>query len=298
VPDGDRAAQEGTYSAPVRAIGLDWAIWPRSDAFVIPPNLPRRLFAEFLGTGLFVSIMVGAGTAAQQLTPNNPGLQLLLIGTAFGLGLGVLIVMVGPVSGAHLNPAVSLADWFLGRRARTGLTLVELGGYVLAQCVGGILGALLANAMFGTGQHISAAHRASGGHLLAEVVATAGLVTVAFATARSGRGYLAAPAVGGYLAVAVWFTSSTAFANPAVSVGRMFTSAITGIAPASVPGFVLMQVIGAAVAVGILLILYPDVAGAAGNVVITHATDDEQTTPAGGDTAGGDTVSGETLPAR
>jgi len=291
-------AREGTYSAHIWAIGLDWAIWPRSDAFVIPPNLPRRLFAEFLGTGLLVSVMVGAGTAAQTLTPNNPGLQLLQISTAFGLGLGVLIVMVGPVSGAHLNPAVSLADWFLGRRTRTGLNPVELAGYILAQCVGGILGALLANAMFSTGQHVSTVHRASGGHLLAEVVATAGLVTMAFATARSGRGYLAAPAVGGYLAVAVWFTSSTAFANPAVTVGRMFTSAITGIAPGSVPGFVLMQVIGAAVAVGILLVLYPDVAEAAGNVVITHATDDEQQTRTPTAPASSDAVSDVTLPAR
>jgi glycerol uptake facilitator-like aquaporin len=244
----------------------------RSDDGVTTPPLPRRLFAEFLGTGLLVSVMVGAGFAAGTLTPNNAGLQLLQISTAFGLGLGVLIATIGPVSGGHFNPAVSLADWFLGRRAGTGLSAPELGAYVGAQCVGGILGALLSDAMFEAGVHISAAHRASGGHLLAEVVATAGLVTVAVTMGRTGRGALAAPAVGGYLAVAVWFTSSTAFANPAVTIGRMFTDAITGIAPKSVPGFVLMQVIGAAVAVGVVLVLYPDAEDAADAAVAPPET--------------------------
>jgi glycerol uptake facilitator-like aquaporin len=237
-----------------------------------PPTLMRRLFAEFLGTGLLVTVMVGAGFAAGQLSPDNAGLQLLEISTACGIGLAVLILVFGPVSGAHFNPAVSVADWFLGRRAGTGLSTTELGGYVLAQCVGGIGGALLADGMYSAGLHISDAHRASGGHLLGEVVATAGLVLVAFSLGRTNRA-AAAPAVGAYLAAAFWFTSSTAFANPAVTIGRIFTDAITGIAPASVLAFILMQLIGAAVAVATVLVLYPDVAVAADDVVVPHTVD-------------------------
>jgi hypothetical protein len=162
--------------------------------------------------------------------------------TATVFGLTVLILWFGPVSGAHFNPVVSLADWVLGRRNGKGLALTEVAAYALAQVAGGIAGALLANAMFDVGTSLSTTHRASGGHLLGEVVATAGLVALIFALVRSGRGALAAPAVGAYIGAAYWFTSSTSFANPAVTIGRMFSDTFAGIAPASVPAFVLAQV--------------------------------------------------------
>jgi glycerol uptake facilitator-like aquaporin len=232
--------------------------------------LDRRLFAEFLGTGLLVSVVVGSGIAAQNLSPDDVGIQLLENSTATVLGLTVLILMLGPVSGAHFNPAVSLADWFIGRRTGSGLDVGELAAYAIAQCIGAIAGAELANAMFSVSAGISTHHRASGGHLVGEVVATAGLVALIFAMARSERGALAAPAVGAYIGAAYWFTSSTSFANPAVTVGRMFSNTFAGIAPASVLGFVAMQLIGAAVGVLIVLVLYPDTSRAADAVVIPH----------------------------
>ncbi|MDT4937453.1 MAG: hypothetical protein QOG80_1124 [Pseudonocardiales bacterium] len=232
--------------------------------------MARRLFAEFLGTGLLVSVVVGSGIAAQNLSPDDVGIQLLENSTATVLGLTVLILMLGPVSGAHFNPAVSLADWFIGRRTGSGLDVGELAAYAIAQCIGAIAGAELANAMFSVSAGISTHHRASGGHLVGEVVATAGLVALIFAMARSERGALAAPAVGAYIGAAYWFTSSTSFANPAVTVGRMFSNTFAGIAPASVLGFVAMQLIGAAVGVLIVLVLYPDTSRAADAVVIPH----------------------------
>jgi len=235
------------------------------------PVFARRLFAEFLGTGLLVTVIVGSGIAAQQLSPSETGLQLLENSTATALGLAVLILMLGPVSGAHFNPLVSLADWFLGRRLGAGLTLSEVGAYTIAQCAGGILGAVLANVMFDVGQQLSTNHRVGGGHLVGEVVATAGLIALIFALARTKRGLLAAPAVGAYIGAAYWFTSLTSFANPAVTVGRMFTDTFAGIAPSSVPAFIGMQVVGAALGIGIALVLYPDAGQRAGDVVIPHA---------------------------
>ena len=246
-------------------IGQDVRVYEAS------PEFARRLFAEFLGTGLLVTVIVGSGIAAQQLSPSETGLQLLENSTATALGLAVLILMLGPVSGAHFNPLVSLADWFLGRRLGAGFTLSELGAYTIAQCAGGILGAVLANVMFDVGQHLSIKHRVGGGHLIGEVVATAGLIALIFALARTKRGLLAAPAVGAYIGAAYWFTSSTSFANPAVTVGRMFTDTFAGIAPSSVPAFIGMQVVGAAIGIGIVLVLYPDAEQRAGDVVIPHA---------------------------
>ncbi|MGM0928988.1 MAG: aquaporin [Actinomycetota bacterium] len=234
------------------------------------PPLWRRAVAELLGTALLVCIVVGSGIAAQQLSPNDVGLQLLQNSTATVLGLTVLILMFGPVSGAHFNPVVSLADWLLGRRSRTGLTLAELGTYLVAQMVGGIGGSVLANAMFEVGTSISVKDRATAGTLLGEVVATAGLVLLIFSLAATRRGILAAPAVGAYIGAAYWFTSSTSFANPAVTVGRIFSDTFAGIAPSSVPGFVLAQVIGAAVGVGLLVFLFPAASRRADDVVVPH----------------------------
>lgn len=236
-------------------------------------NLPRRLFAEFLGTGLLVTVVVGSGAAAERLSPGDVGLQLLQNSLATVFGLTALILMLGPVSGAHFNPVVSLAEWFLARRSPGGITLPEVGAYSVAQVSGGIGGALLANAMFDIGLDLSTKERAASGHLLGEVVATAGLVALIFALVRSQRGALAAPAVGVYIGAAYWFTSSTSFANPAVTIGRIFSDSFAGIAASSAPAFIAMQLIGLVVGVGITLVLYPDITTRAGNAedaVVPH----------------------------
>lgn len=234
------------------------------------PPLWRRAVAEFLGTSLLVMIVVGSGIMAQQLSPNDVGLQLLQNSTATVLGLTVLILVFGPVSGAHFNPVVSLVDWILGRRSGAGLTLPDVGVYVASQAIGAIGGSTVANAMFEVGTSISGKDRASGGHLLGEVVATAGLILLIFALAATKRGVLAAPAVGAYIGAAYWFTSSTSFANPAVTVGRIFSDTFAGIAPASVPAFVIAQIVGAGVGLGLLLVLFPSAASAADDVVLPH----------------------------
>lgn len=232
--------------------------------------LPRRLLAEFLGTALLVTVVVGSGIAAQQLSPNDVGLQLLENSTATVFGLTVLILWFGPVSGAHFNPVVSIADWVLGRRAGTGLALRDVGAYTIAQVAGGICGAVLANVMFEVGTQISTHHRASAGHLVGEVVATAGLVALIFALVRTERGPIAAPAVGAYIGAAYWFTSSTSFANPAVTIGRIFSDTFAGIAPASVPAFIGMQLVGLAVGIALTLALYADAGSKADDVVLPH----------------------------
>jgi glycerol uptake facilitator-like aquaporin len=244
------------------------------------PDLGRRLVAELLGTGLLVTVVVGSGIAAQRLSPDDVGLQLLENSSATFLGLTVLIVMFGPVSGAHFNPVVSAADWLLGRRAGTGLTGQEVLAYGAAQMVGGVLGAVLANVMFEVPLTEVATTDRVGAHLwVGEVVATTGLVVLIFALARSGRGLLAAPAVGAYIGAAYWFTSSTSFANPAVTVGRVFSDTFAGIAPGSVPGFVVAQLVGGAVAVALVRYLYPGVAGSADDVVVPHQPTAERRRP-------------------
>lgn len=239
-----------------------------------PAPIWRRLAAEFLGTGLLVTVVVGSGIAAAQLSPNDIGLELLENSFATGLGLAVLILMLGPISGAHFNPIVSAADWFIGRRASAGLKLRDLGPYVIAQIAGGILGAILANAMFSVSTTLSTKPRATGGHLIGEVVATAGLILLIFALARTHRGAIAAPAIGAYIGAAYWFTSSTSFANPAVTIARMFSDTFAGIAPGSVLPFIAMQVIGGVLGVAILALLYPHSATSADDVVVPHSASD------------------------
>jgi glycerol uptake facilitator-like aquaporin len=239
--------------------------------------LGRRLFAEFLGTALLVAVVVGSGIAAQQLSPNDVGLQLLANSTATVFGLAVLMLMLGPVSGAHFNPVVSAADWLLGRRAGTGMAGRDVAAYTFAQTAGGIAGAVLANLMFELDAiQIAGKHRAGAGHFLGEVVATAGLVALIFALARSGRSALSAGPVGAYIGAAYWFTSSTSFANPAVTVGRVFSDTFAGIAPASVPGFVAAQLAGGAVGLGLVLALYPDAPATADAAVVPHPGRDAQ----------------------
>jgi glycerol uptake facilitator-like aquaporin len=235
--------------------------------------LHRRLVAELLGTALLVTVVVGSGIAAEQLSPNDVGLQLLENSIATAFGLTILILLFGPVSGAHLNPVVSAADWLLGRKAGTGLTGSEVGAYTLAQTAGAIAGAVLANVMFDIDiTQLSGKDRTGSNLLVAEAVATAGLVALIFALARTGRGALAAPAVGAYIGAAYWFTSSTSFANPAVTVGRMFSDTFAGIDPASVPGFIAAQVVGGLLGIALSRYLFPDVASAADDVVVPHTT--------------------------
>jgi glycerol uptake facilitator-like aquaporin len=233
--------------------------------------LGRRLLAEGVGTALLVTVVVGSGIAAQRLSPGDAGLRLLENSIATALGLAVLILMFGPVSGAHFNPAISLVDWALGRRADGGPTIGDTFAYVLVQSVGAVLGAVLANCMYGlSAVQVSGNGRAGGSTVLAEIVATAGLITLVLSLARSGRAPLSAAAVGAYICSAYWFTSSTSFANPAVTVGRMFSDTFAGIAPASVPAFVLAQLVGAALGAAVVLTLYPDAPDAAGAVVVPH----------------------------
>ncbi|MFE7797627.1 aquaporin [Nocardia sp. NPDC057440] len=235
-----------------------------------PAALKRRLLAEFTGTALLVTIVVGSGIAASELSPGDTGLQLLENSTATALGLAVLILIFGPVSGAHFNPAVSAADWLLGRRHGTGLAGGDVAAYTIAQIAGGVLGAMLANIMFDQELVQIATHRrATDGHLVGEIVATAGLIAVIFALARSGRATYSAAAVGAYIGAAYWFTSSTSFANPAVTLGRMFSDTFAGIAPTSTLGFIAAQVLGALAGLGLISILYPH-STTADNVGVPH----------------------------
>ena len=227
--------------------------------------------AEFVGSALLVTIVVGSGIAAERLSPGQTGLQLLESSIATALGLAVLILTFGPVSGGHFNPVVSAVDWALGRRAGRGLSAPQLGGYVLAQMAGGIAGVMLANLMFELpAVELAGTERNGGGVLLAEVVATAGLVAVVFALARNGRAAATAATVGAYIGAAYWFTSSTAFANPAVTVGRMFSDTFAGIAPASVLPFLAAQAAGGLLGAALVLTLYPDAPAAADDVVVPH----------------------------
>ena len=206
---------------------------------------PRTLLAELIGTALLVTVVVGSGIAAARLSPSDGGLQLLENSTATAFGLAVLILVFGPVSGGHFNPVISAVDWLLTRKPGNGLSASGVATYAAAQLVGAILGALLANIMFDLpAMQISGKDRISLGHGLGELVATAGLVLLIFALARTGRAALSAAAVGAYIGAAYWFTSSTSFANPAVTVGRIFSDTFAGIAPTSALLFIAAQVVG------------------------------------------------------
>jgi len=229
--------------------------------------MPRRLFAEFLGSAFLCATVVGSGIAASQLSPNDVGLQLLENAAATAAGLFTFILMFGPVSGAHFNPVVSLVDASFG-----GLRWRHALAYIPAQVAGCITGAIAANLMFSlTAISISTHHRASGAHLFAEVIATLGLLLVIFSLARTKRGNLAPAAVGAYIGAAYFFTSSTSFANPAIDVGRTFSNTFAGIAPASVPAFVVFQLIGGVVAIVVIRTLYPDLTSEeAAEILIPH----------------------------
>lgn len=217
----------------------------------------RRLLAEFTGTGLLVAVVVGSGIAATRLTTDG-ALRLLVNSVVTALGLAVLIVVFIQAGGAHFNPVVTAADWILGRRSPRRYSLGQAIAVMACQIAGGIAGAALADAMFAepvlaASQH----HRGGGPILLSEVVATAGLLFVIVTLARTGRLQHVAWAVGAWIGAAYWFTASTSFANPAVTIGRAFTNTYAGIAPASVPAFIAAQVIGGAVGTALAVTVYP-----------------------------------------
>jgi glycerol uptake facilitator-like aquaporin len=227
----------------------------------------RRLLAEFLGSGLLAAIVIGSGIAAQTLSPGDIGIQLFENAAATAAGLFAIILMFGPISGAHFNPVVSFVDAAFG-----GLKWRDAAAYAPFQAAGCIGGAILANVMFSRAAiSISTKHRASGPHWVSEVVATIGLILVIFALARSGRSHLAPAAVGAYIGAAYFFTSSTSFANPAITVGRMFSNTFAGIAPSSVPSFISAQIVGGLLAFGLVRGLYPGITRAeAADIIEPH----------------------------
>jgi glycerol uptake facilitator-like aquaporin len=231
-------------------------------------TLWRRLLAEFLGSALLTAVVVGSGIAAQSLSPGAIGLELLENAVATAAGLFAIILMFGAVSGAHFNPVVSFVDASFG-----GIRWRDAGLYLPAQVAGCVSGAILANLMYARPAVTLSNHaRATPAHFLSEVVATAGLVIVILALARSRRGSLAAAAVGAYIGAAYFFTSSTSFANPAIAIGRMFSDTFAGIAPSSVPAFISAEVLGGVVAIVIVRLLYPGLThDDAARAVVPHA---------------------------
>ncbi|MFE1444233.1 aquaporin [Streptomyces sp. NPDC058739] len=231
---------------------------PPTPKAVVPSRRPlaARAAAELVGTAALVAVVVGSGIQATDLT-QDVGLQLLANSLATVFGLGILILLLGPVSGAHFNPVVTVAEWWSTRRTGGGVTAREIGVYVPAQIAGAIAGAILADAMFGEPLVEWSTHDRSAGHLLlGEVVATAGLILLIFGLARTDQLRFAPVAVASYIGAAYWFTSSTSFANPAVTIGRAFTDTFAGIAPSSVPGFIGMQVIGAVLGLALVALLF------------------------------------------
>lgn len=220
--------------------------------------------AEAVGTALLVAIVVGSGIFAQRLSPGDAGLQLLENSTATAFGLMALILAFGKASGAHFNPVVTLADRLLG-----GIDTTRALAYIGAQIAGGCAGTVVANLMFELPAVEWSTHTRSGGGLwLGEIVATFGLLTVILGVVRSGRTAAAPFAVGAYIGAAYWFTSSTSFANPAVTVARTLTDSFTGIRPASVPVFVLAQCTGAIAAVALARFLHPVLPHEAERIVV------------------------------
>lgn len=211
----------------------------------------RRLVSELIGSALLAMIVIGSGIMAQQLSPNDIGLQLLENALVTGCGLFVLIELFGPIGGAEFNPVVSLV-----KVALEGRSLVDALSYIPVQVAGCVVGAITANAMFALpavtwSQH----HRVSGPHFLSEVIATAGLVLTIFVLARRGRAALIGVAVASYITAAYFFTSSTSFANPAITVGRMFSNSFAGIAPDSVLFFIGAQLVGGLLGLGLITLL-------------------------------------------
>jgi arsenate reductase len=246
------------------------------DDVLLEAALWRKVCAEYFGSLLLAAIVIGSGITAQTLSPHAIGLELLENAAATGVGLYVLIVTFGPISGAHFNPVISFVDALVG-----GISWRAAGSYLVSQVAGCVSGAVLANLMFSRAAvTLSTDHRGSLAHGLSEVVATAGLVLVIFALAETHRSALAPAAVGSYIACAYFFTSSTSFANPAIVVGRMFSNSFAGIAPASAPLFVGSEVIGGMLAFGLVKMLYGGISsGDAATVIVVHDARDQESRP-------------------
>lgn len=252
------ATPEAATESPTPATEPIPAAEPQPAPGATPPRRPpaARAAAELIGTAALVAVVIGSGIQATELT-KDVGVQLLANSLATIFGLGVLILLLGPVSGAHFNPVVTLAEWWTGRRGGPGVTIREAAVYVPAQIVGAIAGAILADAMFGKPLVEWSTHDRSAGHLLlGEVVATAGLILLVFGLARTDRLRFAPVAVASYIGAAYWFTSSTSFANPAVTIGRTFSDTFAGIAPGSLVGFIGAQLIGAMVGLALVALLF------------------------------------------
>jgi glycerol uptake facilitator-like aquaporin len=229
-------------------------------------QLFRRALAEFIGTALLLIAVIGSGIAAQTLSAGDTGLELLENAVATGAALVAIILAVGSVSGAHLNPVVSCADAVFGGLSR-GLLLV----YVGAQIAGAAAGVVIANLMFALPAVTISSHARSSPNLwLGEIVATFGLLLVIFGLTRTGRGAAAPFAVGAYITGAYFFTSSTSFANPAVTLARTLSDTFAGIAPASVLPFIAAQLVGAALACAVVRVLWPHIEERARDVVVPH----------------------------
>jgi glycerol uptake facilitator-like aquaporin len=228
----------------------------------MPASLGRRALAELIGTGLLVTAVIGSGIAASRLSPGDAGLQLLENAAATGAALVAIILAFGPVSGAHLNPAITLLECVFG-----SITPRQALAYGAAQVAAGMGGALAANAMFEVPVIELSTHARDGdGVWLGEALATLGLALVVFGVVRSGRGGLVAFAVGSYIGGAYFFTSSTSFANPAVTVARTLSDTFAGIRPVSAILFVLFQLVGTMAAAGAIRVLWPELKEVASDV--------------------------------
>ncbi|MFJ6797461.1 aquaporin [Streptomyces sp. NPDC091268] len=219
-------------------------------------SLLRRAAAELIGTAGLLVVVIGSGIQAAELS-RDTGVALVANSLATAIGLALIITLFGPLSGAHLNPVVTLTSWWIRRTGGEGVTGRDALVYTVAQTAGAIGGAVLAEAMFGRTPGTFSTQIRDGGHLLVgEVVATAGLVLVIQGLGRIGRPKLIPAAVAGYIAAAIWFTSSGSFANPAGTIGRSFSDSFTGIAPQSLPGFVAAQLLGAVLGMVLAVLLY------------------------------------------
>jgi len=229
------------------------------------PSLTRRLAAEFLGTAFLVAAVIGSGVMGERLANGNVLLALLANTIATGAALVAIILTFGPISGAHLNPAVSLAD-----AIENGLPWKEAWQYAGVQVFGGVLGAIAAHLMFGLPTLSLSQHARSGlAQFLSEFVATFGLLSVIWGCSRARMEFVPF-AVGAYITAAYWFTASTSFANPAVTIARSLSDTFAGIRPSDAPWFILAQILGALAATFLFRWLVPSLTSAAKDVLVRH----------------------------
>jgi glycerol uptake facilitator-like aquaporin len=235
-------------------------------SFMLLMSYSRRLVAEGIGTALLLAAVIGSGIMGDHLSGGNVAIALLANTLSTGATLVALILTFGPISGAHFNPAVTLADAW-----QRGIPWREVPGYILAQCVGAFAGVASAHLMFGESLFSPSRHvRSGGGQMFSEFIATFGLLAVIWGAERF-RSSMVPFVVGAYITGAYWFTASTSFANPAVTLARSFTDTFAGIRPSDAPGFIVAQFAGAFVATGLFTWLAPSIGGASPDVVLPHS---------------------------